>query len=77
MTRQISMMRCAVTADDEMTVETVRAHAWLVGLPLSDEDAVALVPGARRTRAMAEAVRRLVTPEVEPAAVFAPKGARE
>ena len=66
-----------MTADGEMTVDTVKAHARMVGLPLSDEDAAALVPGARRTRAMAEAVRRLVALETEPAAVFAPKGARE
>ena len=66
-----------MTADDDFTVESVRAHLKMVGLPVPDEDVEALVGGARRTRAMAEGVRRLVSPEVEPAAVFAPKGARE
>ena len=66
-----------MTADDDITLETVKAHARSVGLPLPEEDAEALVLGARRTRAMAESVRRLVTPEVEPAPVFAPKGARK
>ena len=66
-----------MNTNDEMTLETVKTHARTVGLPLSDEDAEALVQGARRTRAMAEAVRRLVTPETEPAPVFAPRGARE
>jgi hypothetical protein len=66
-----------MTADEDITLETVKAHARAVGLPLPDEDAEVLVTGVRRTRAMAEAVRRLVTPGVEPAPVFAPKGARE
>ena len=66
-----------MTADDEFTVETVRAHLKLVGLPVPDEDVEALVQGARRTRTMAEGVRRLVSPETEPASVFTPKAARE
>jgi hypothetical protein len=65
-----------MNADEDITTETVRAHVRSVGLPVPDEDIEALVAGARRTRAMAEGVRRLVTPEVEPASVFAPKGAR-
>ena len=66
-----------MTADDEFTVETVRSQLRMVGLPVPDDDIEALVQGARRTRAMAEGIRRLVTPEVEPAPVFTPKGARE
>jgi hypothetical protein len=66
-----------MTANDEFTVETVRAQLRMVGLPVPDDDIAALVAGARRTHAMAEGIRRLVTPEVEPAPVFAPKGARE
>jgi hypothetical protein len=65
-----------MTADDEFTVETVRAHLKMAGLPVPDEDVAALVHGARRTRAMAEGVRRLVSTETEPASVFAPKAAR-
>ena len=66
-----------MSADDELTLETVKAHARLVGLPLPDDDAAALVIGARRTRSMAEGVRRLVTEQVEPAPVFAPRAAGE
>ena len=66
-----------MTADDDFTVESVRAHLKMAGLSVPDEDVEALVGGARRTRAMAEGVRRLVALETEPAAVFAPKGARE
>jgi len=66
-----------MTADDDFTAETVRAHLKMAGLPVPDEDIEALVGGARRTHAMAEGVRRLVTLDVEPAAVFAPKGARQ
>jgi hypothetical protein len=65
-----------MTADDDFTVESVRAHLKMAGLPVPDEDIEALVGGARRTRNMAEGVRRLVTPEVEPAPVFTPKAAR-
>jgi hypothetical protein len=65
-----------MTSDDAITLETVRAHVRSVGLPVPEEDLEALVVGARRTRAMAEGVRRLVTPEVEPAPVFTPKAAR-
>ena len=65
-----------MTADDEFTPETVRSYLKQVGLPVPDGDIEALVGGARRTRTMAEGVRRLVAPEVEPASVFAPKGAR-
>ena len=65
-----------MTADQELTADTVRAYLNQVGLPVPEEDIDALVVGARRTRAMAEGVRRLVTPEVEPAPVFAPKAAR-
>jgi hypothetical protein len=66
-----------MTADDDFTVESVRAHLKMAGLPVPEEDIEALVGGARRTRAMAEGVRRLVELQTEPAAVFAPKGARE
>jgi len=65
-----------MTADDEFTVETVRAQLRMVGLPVPDEDIEALVIGARRTHAMAEGIRRLVALETEPASVFTPKGAR-
>ena len=66
-----------MTAEDGFTVETVRALLKMAGLPVPEEDIEALVGGARRTRAMAEGVRRLVALEVEPAPVFAPKGARD
>ena len=68
---------CLMTADDEFTVESVKAHLAMVGLPVPEEDVQALVQGARRTHAMAEGVRRLVELRTEPAPVFAPKGARE
>ena len=66
-----------MTADDDFTVETVRAHLKMAGLPVPEADIEALVQGARRTRNMAEGIRRLVALETEPAPVFAPKGARQ
>ena len=66
-----------MTADDDFTVESVRAHLKMAGLPVPDADIEALVLGARRTHSMAEGVRRLVALETEPAPVFAPKGARQ
>lgn len=65
-----------MNADEDITAETVRAHVRSVGLTVPEEDIEALLTGARRTRAIAEGVRRLVAPEVEPAPVFAPKAAR-
>ena len=65
-----------MTSDDDFTVETVRTQLRMVCLPVPDEDIEALVTGAQRTHAMAEGIRRLVTPEVEPAPVFTPRAAR-
>jgi hypothetical protein len=52
---------------DEPTVEEILARAADAGLPMTEEEARQLRTGVRRIRAMAEEVRALVTPEVEPA----------
>ena len=59
-----------MTADADPTVASILDHARRVNLPLTPEEAERLVPGVRRMRAMAEAARQLLRPEIEPAGVF-------
>jgi hypothetical protein len=51
---------------DEPTVEEILARAAEAGLPMTADEAQKLRVGVRRIRMMAEEVRSLVTPEVEP-----------
>jgi hypothetical protein len=58
----------------QVTADSILTHAQSIGLPLSVEEAAKMLVGVRRTREMADAVRRLVGAEVEPAGVFTAKG---
>ncbi len=60
-----------MTAEPETSVEDVKRAATAAGLQLSDDEAAALLPGVRRMRSMAAALRRIgVGPQLEPAPVF-------
>lgn len=59
-----------MTSENQLTIDYVRLTAERAGLALAEEEAVRLLDGLKRGRAMTQAVRRVVTPEAEPAPVF-------
>jgi hypothetical protein len=61
-----------MATEPEVTLETVRLGAALAGLPLTEAEVEAMLPGVRRTKQMAAAVRALVEANDEPAGVFRP-----
>lgn len=54
-----------------MTAEEIQAAAERVGLPLTVEDAERMVTGVTRSRRLADSLREQITPDIEPATVFA------
>ena len=62
----------------EVTVDWVKLQAGLQGLPLTDEEAAALVPAISRNRAQADIVRSFLQEhEATPSATFDPQIAGE
>ncbi len=64
-------------AEREMTVDEVKTAAERAGLSLSEAEAAKLLKGAARERRMAEALRKHITPDLEPASVFAPEQTKD
>jgi hypothetical protein len=62
----------------EVTVEWVKLQAELQGLPLTEDEAKALVPAIGRNRAQAQIVRSFLQEhETTPASTFDPQIAKE
>jgi len=59
-------------AENEITPELARQMAAAAGLNLSAEEVEKLMVGIQRNRQMAQRVRAIVTPDLEPAPVFDP-----
>lgn len=62
----------------EVTVEWVKLHAELAGLPLTEDEAKGLVPAITRNRNQAQIVRSFLKDhEAAPASTFDPQIGRE
>jgi hypothetical protein len=62
----------------EVTLEWVKAQAELAGLPLTEDEAKALIPGITRNRAQAQIARSFLTEhETPPSATFDPQIGKE
>ena len=59
-----------MTSSDEPTVESLRLIAANSGLPLTEAEAAELLNGVKRNQEMAQALRDLLSPEVEPSPIF-------
>ncbi len=59
-----------MSEEDAVQGETLKALAERAGFKLSDADVEKLAPGLQRTRQMAEDIRKVITPELEPAPIF-------
>lgn len=60
------------SSGSESNLDALRRLALAPEFDLDEEEAKSLLNGVRRNREFAERLRRLVTPEVEPAFTFAP-----
>ena len=60
-----------MTTGDEITLQSIQEAAAQKGLALTEEEAAKLLNGVRRNRAMADHLRGLIGPDIEPALTFA------
>ena len=58
--------------EDELAPDAVRAALDRAGLNLTAEEAQAAVAGVNRWRRQVREMRKIITPEAEPAVVFRP-----
>ncbi len=56
--------------EDKTQRETLRALAERAGFNLSEAELEKLVAGLQRNRQMAEDIRKVISPELEPAPIF-------
>ncbi len=59
-----------MSEEDAVQSETLKALAARAGFNLNDEDVEKLAPGLQRTRQMADEIRKVISPELEPAPIF-------